>query len=93
MQRFLLLLFSLAPYVVFSPTGPGGVSSGPGTVLLWLDSKRVNDNGTNPTVGTEVVTWYDQSGNNRDVTRNVNGVATFSATGVTFNNIGYLLWK
>ena len=91
MQRFLLLLFSLASYVVFSQTGPGGVSSGPGTVLLWLDSRRVNNDGTNPAVGVEVVTWHDQSGNNRDVTRNTAGVATYSATGVTFNNIGYLL--
>ena len=94
MQRFLLLLFSLAPYVVFSQTGPGGVSSvtsGTSNLLLWLDSRRVNDDGSNPTVGTEVVTWYDQSGKNRDVTRNTNGVATYSATGVTFNNIGYLL--
>ena len=91
MQRFLLLLFSFGPYFVFSQTGPGGVSSGATNVQLWLDSRRVNNDGSNPTVGTEVVTWYDQSGNNRDVTRNVNGVATYSATGVTFNNIGYLL--
>ncbi len=71
MQRLILLLFFLSPYVVLSQTGPGGVSSGTTNILLWLDSKRVNDDGSNPATNAEVVTWYDQSGNNRDVTRNV----------------------
>ena len=91
MQKLFLLFFSLAPYVVLSQTGPGGVSSGATNLLLWLDSKRVNDDGSNPATNAEVVTWYDQSGNNRDVTRSANGVATYLTTGVRFNNNGYLL--
>lgn len=79
------------PFVAYSQSGPGGVSSGATNVELWLDSRRVNNDGTNPIVGTEVVTWHDQSGNNVDVTRNQASVATYSATGVTFNNTGYLL--
>jgi Secretion system C-terminal sorting domain len=90
MQRLLLLLFFLSPYVVLSQNGPGGVSSGATDILLWLDGKRVNDDGSNPATSAEVVTWHDQSGNNRDVTRNINSVAVYSNPGVTFNNTGYL---
>src|SRR5262245_35486928 len=93
MQRSLLLLFVLASFsfVARSQTGPGGVSSGTTNVLLWLDGKRVNDNGSNPATGAQAVTWYDQSGNNRDVTRNIANVAVYSNPGVTFNSTGYLL--
>lgn len=73
-------------------TGPGGVgkSDGTSTLELWLDSRDFNADGTNPAVGTSVVTWSDKSGNNVDVTRNAAGVATYTANGITFNGTGYL---
>ncbi|HEY4653068.1 MAG TPA: hypothetical protein VIH22_01070, partial [Cyclobacteriaceae bacterium] len=82
------LLFETAP--AFSQTGPGGVSSGSTNLLLWLDGQNVNADGTNPAIGTEVLTWYDRSGNGVNVTRNISNVATYSANGVTFNNTGFL---
>lgn len=74
-------------------TGPGGVDKNDGTGFLefWLDSQDVNADGTNPANGSAVVTWSDKSGNNVDVTQNIANVATYSASGVTFNNTGYLL--
>lgn len=73
--------------------GPGGVdkSDGSGNLEFWLDSRDVNANGTNPANGSVVVTWSDKSGNDVDVTQNIANVATYSATGVTFNNTGYLI--
>ncbi|MBT1697379.1 T9SS type A sorting domain-containing protein [Fulvivirgaceae bacterium PWU4] len=73
-------------------TGPGGVgkSDGTSTLELWFDSRDLNADGTTPTVGSQVVTWSDKSGNNVDVTRNTTGVATYQTDGVTFNGTGYL---
>jgi hypothetical protein len=90
MVKIFLLACMIVPLTVLSQSGPGGVSNAAGTLELWLDSKRVNADGTNPTVGATVTTWSDQSGNGRSVTQNTADVATYSATGVTFNNTGYL---
>jgi hypothetical protein len=90
MVKIFLLFCMIVPLTVLCQTGPGGVSDATGTLELWLDSDRVNADGTNPTVGSTVATWADQSGNGRNVTQNIANVATYSATGVTFNNTGYL---
>lgn len=82
-----IILYGLAAN---AQTGPGGVSSGTGNVVFWLDGRRVNADGSNPTIGSTVSTWYDQSGNGVNVTENQANVATYSANGVTFNNTGYL---
>jgi len=87
---FAFLTCLMCAHTSLAQTGPGGVSSGTGTLRLWLDGRRINSNGTNPTAGTEVVTWYDKSGNGVNVTRSANGVATAAANGVTFNGTGYL---
>lgn len=88
--NLIILLTAACPSTVLSQTGPGGVSSGAANLELWLDSKRVNADGSNPTVGNTVATWYDKSGNGVNVTQNIANVATYSASGVTFNNAGYL---
>jgi hypothetical protein len=80
----------LAKIPVLAQTGPGGVGIGTGSLELWLDGQRVNSNGSNPTIGSTVTTWYDKSGNGVNVTQNIANVATYSASGVTFNNTGYL---
>lgn len=88
--NLIILLTAACPSIVLSQTGPGGVSSGAANLELWLDSRRVNADGSNPTVGNTVATWYDKSGNGVNVTQNIANVATYSASGVTFNNTGYL---
>lgn len=88
---FIVAILVIArPFSVVSQTGPGGVGSGSTSLELWLDGKRVNADGSNPTIGSTVTTWYDKSGNGVNVTQNIANVATYSANGVTFNNTGYL---
>lgn len=86
----IILLTSACSSIAFSQTGPGGVSSGTANLELWLDSKRINSDGSNPTIGSTVSTWYDKSGNGVNVTENTANVAAYTANGVTFNNTGYL---
>ena len=73
-------------------TGPAGIGTTDGTSILdlWLDSRDVNGDGTNPATAAAVSTWVDKSGNGVDVTENTANVATYSNPGVTFNNTGYL---
>jgi len=80
------------PTVVFPQDGPGGIgTTGAATNLVfWLDSKRVNSDNSNPTIGAAVTSWSDKSGRGKTVTQNTTGVANYAATGVTFNNVGYL---
>lgn len=86
----IILLAEVSPLVAYSQTGPGGVSSGASNLEQWLDSKHLNSDGSNPAIGSTVVTWYDRSGNGVNVTQNIANVASYTANGVTFNNTGYL---
>ena len=60
----------------FNPTTITGI-------LLWLDAKDPYNNGSQPSNGTLVNTWYDKSGGGRNGTAS-SGV-TYSTTG--FNNL------
>jgi hypothetical protein len=53
---------------------------------LWLDSMEINPNAANPSVGTAITTWYDKSGNSRNLVQNTgSNQPTFTASGVSFN--------
>jgi hypothetical protein len=86
----IILLVDASSLVAYSQTGPGGVSSGTANLEQWLDSKRLNSDGSNPAIGSTVVTWYDKSGNGVNVTQNIANVASYTTNGVAFNNTGYL---
>jgi hypothetical protein len=91
--RVLIITVCLFAFrLTIAQTGPGGVGSGTTSVELWLDGRHVNNDGTNPAVGATVTTWFDQSGNNVDVTANIVSpvVATYSANGLVFANNGYM---
>lgn len=92
MKKTFFILAVLTPLLSLAQTGPGGIGdiSGTSSMELWLDSEDVNADGTNPSIGAAVTTWYDKSGNSVDVTQNISNVATYTANGVRFNNIGYL---
>jgi hypothetical protein len=66
---------------VLSQTRFGDVSSG-------SDSKHLNSDGSNSTLGSTVSTWYDKSGSGVNATQNIANVA-YNSGGMTFNNKGY----
>jgi hypothetical protein len=53
--------------------------SAPGC-LLWLDASDPLNNGTPPSSGTSITTWYDKSGSGRNAT--ASGTITYNATGI-----------
>ncbi|SKC81801.1 T9SS type A sorting domain-containing protein [Ohtaekwangia koreensis] len=85
----IILLVITCSTEVLSQTEFGDVSSGSANLELCLDSKRLNSDGSNPTLRSTVSTWYDKSGNGVNVTQNIANVATYSSGGMTFNSNGY----
>ena len=74
---------------ILSPAGVGSTGSS-GNLILWLDGRDINGNGTNPTVNSSVQTWTDKSGRRNNATQSTpaNQATFISLT----NNGGGLLF-
>jgi hypothetical protein len=82
----ILLLVITCSTGVLSQTRFGDASSGSANLKLRLDSKH--SDGSNLTLGSTVLTWYEKSGSGVNATQNIANVA-YNSGGMTFNNNGY----